>query len=300
MGLLTEELLKIGVPYVHLYEGQVEFFDTLNKLYDKYPDRFSLNKGNLFHLSKTMHVNYRSYGYDDTDDLLINVQRNEWNKESCMQLVGSTSRPMFVNHLILSTVFRTCLMSKGRPTFYIAILPSMWSVSIRILILLKNILPNYIMFQTIFNYHVFGKLDRKAFIPWNRSMTKKDLMKPETMCNIDTEDISFLYLVKMEPKQEIPVVLNGKEDLFYFWHFVRQNFYKPSNRIIPTLERVIPGCGVRLIAKDYNVFTMFNDLDIKQIQDLFLEFRSWPEFEASAFTSSADQTKLWFSNYLEE
>jgi len=48
----------------------------------------------------------------------------------------------------------------------------------------------------------------------------------------------------------------------------------------------VPGCGIRLIAKDYTIFTEFRDLTPAQVMELFKEFKSWPEYENSYFLTS--------------
>lgn len=48
----------------------------------------------------------------------------------------------------------------------------------------------------------------------------------------------------------------------------------------------VPGCGIRLIAKDYTIFTQFGDLSSTEILELFKEFKSWPEYEKSYFIDS--------------
>ncbi|XP_078034235.1 mitochondrial transcription factor B2 isoform X2 [Augochlora pura] len=107
-----------------------------------------------------------------------------------------------------------------------------------------------------------------------------------------------LYVVKIEPKREVPILDYGKNELFYFWYFIRHHLYHPADRIIPSLEKLIPGCGIRLIALNMNVFTQYKDLSIKQMQDLYVEFRSWPEFEKSMFVSNAADVKYMLNNYI--
>lgn len=54
----------------------------------------------------------------------------------------------------------------------------------------------------------------------------------------------------------------------------------------------IPGCGIRLIAKDYTIFTQFGDLTPAQIVELFKEFKSWPEYNESNFLASMNQSSV--------
>lgn len=52
----------------------------------------------------------------------------------------------------------------------------------------------------------------------------------------------------------------------------------------------IPGCGIRLIAKDYTIFTQFGDLTPAQIMELFKEFKTWPEYNESNFLTSMNES----------
>ncbi|XP_031843334.1 mitochondrial transcription factor B2 [Nomia melanderi] len=296
LGFITETLLDIGVPFIHMYEKDMIFFKSLKKLCTKFPEKVSLTKADLFNLSKLMYTEHNNaHAYD----LLKFVQQKQWNEESCMQIIGTLNRSMFLRHLILSAVFRTCFMMYGRSTFYLAIPPSIWNKFTTT----NNALGyTQIMFETIFDYHVLGELDRKAFIPWNKYIRKQVQMKTSTLYKgkeKHVKNLSILYVVKIEPKREIPVICFGKEDLIYFWYFIRHYFYKPSVRVIPSLEKLVPGCGIRLIEKDLNVFTQFKDLSIKEVHNLFLQFRTWPEFEGSIFTLNAADVKKSYINYVQ-
>lgn len=54
----------------------------------------------------------------------------------------------------------------------------------------------------------------------------------------------------------------------------------------------VPGCGIRLIAKDYTIFTQFGDLTPAQIVELFKEFKSWPEYNENNFLASMKQSSI--------
>ena len=79
------------------------------------------------------------------------------------------------------------------------------------------------MFRILFNYIVFGTLDGKGFLPWQK--IKKS--------NITDQ---LFYVVKLEPKSNLLSLFGEKEGVIYFWHFVRQYFYRPTLRVIPSLE----------------------------------------------------------------
>lgn len=86
------------------------------------------------------------------------------------------------------------------------------------------------MFNTLFNYTIFGTLDRKGFLPWQK---KKKIKKYHKKTEIDN---NLFYVVKFEPKPDIFTLFGEKENIINFWHFIRQNLYNPTTKIIPTLE----------------------------------------------------------------
>lgn len=70
------------------------------------------------------------------------------------------------------------------------------------------------------------------------------------------------------------------------------------NNIHNCSRKLVPGCGTRLIKINYNIFTQFNDLNVGEIFDLFMEFQSWPEFSESIFVTGASEVKDTFDTYL--
>ncbi|XP_043255041.1 dimethyladenosine transferase 2, mitochondrial [Colletes gigas] len=290
LGLLTVELLNANVPFIHMYENQSNFYNELIKLCNELPERLSIKEANLIDISKTMHSKNIVKNKHNVYDLFNNVQNKEWEEESCMQLIGVVNKLGFINHLIMSTVFQTSIVMFGRPVLYLAIPPSIWN---KLVNPAKRRSATHIMFQMLFNYKMFGLVDRKAFVPWCTNKAKR------TQGTCDQQDIVFFHVVKLEPKPELFILFRGKQNVKNFWHFVRHNIYKPSNRIIPIMEKIVPGCGVKLIKKNYNIFTQFNDLSPIQMYDLFMEFQSWPEYETSAFVSSAAEVHKMYNEYIE-
>lgn len=128
-GILTTELLKAGVPLIHLYEGKIEMLPILNKLQETYPNKLELRQFNLIKISQLLHID-REMDKKQVEELLQNVKVTDWEDETCMQVIGATCTHSFIKHLIYSLLFRNCFFSNGRTVFYIAIPPSLWYVSI--------------------------------------------------------------------------------------------------------------------------------------------------------------------------
>lgn len=112
------------------------------------------------------------------------------------------------------------------------------------------------------------------------------------------------------------------------WFFIKQHFISRKNRVIPTLERWVPGCGPRLIVntsnaqkgkildpnynreflpifsepsktlsthdffEQMNIFTEFGDLSPTETLTIFDQFVQWPEYEQSPFLTSIENNLM--------
>ncbi|XP_076666330.1 mitochondrial transcription factor B2 [Andrena cerasifolii] len=292
LGMITKELLDNGVPFIHLYEKEEMFVKRLNNLRDEFPKRLSIEHANLYNISRMMNVDSIRSSNEPVFGPLGDVRGRKWEEPSSVQIIGATNKLKFIRHLILSTVFQSSFMMNERAIFYMAISPSIWHRFAEP----RKVTSGNVMFQTIFNYKLFGSLERKAFLPWHRNRVMKNRRKKYAL-DIYTDDINSLYVVKLEPKPDLFTLFKKKQDLIHFWHFVRHNLYKPSYRVIPAMEKIMPGCGFDLIKKNYNIFTQFNDLTASQIYDLFMELQAWPEIKNSIFMSSAADVRTTYALY---
>lgn len=293
-GLLTRRLLEAGVSFIHLYENHSKFYHELQNLKEIFPNRVNITQANLLKMSKMLNLN-SSFNVSQMSNIRLceiynNVPKRKWEEKSCMQVIGAVTRSVFIRHLLISVIFQTGFMMHGRTIFYLALPPSLWN---KLISHGKRNLTLYTMFNILFNSTMFGTLDRQGFLPWQQ--TKKLKTKKFTF----VEDDELFYVVKLEPKSNLLSLFGGREQLIYFWHFVRHCTYIPSLKIIPTLEKIIPGFGVRLIEKNYNIFTQFKELNINQIIDLYMEFKSHPGFNESSFLSSGNDIRKTYDPYME-
>lgn len=131
-GVLTRELLKVGIPLIHLYEGNLRLHKVLETICNKYPERLNLiisRHANLFGVTRAF--------YDDKvrtekkfQDIFEAIKGRNWEDETYMQVIGASDSIHLFTFIIYNLVFRRGVMMHGRPVFYIAILPSLWHVSI--------------------------------------------------------------------------------------------------------------------------------------------------------------------------
>ncbi|XP_047369332.1 dimethyladenosine transferase 2, mitochondrial [Vespa velutina] len=276
-GVLTKELLEAGVKIIRIYEPNECFYPLLRKLQKKYPDRLEIRKANILKMSKLYFLDQQD-NKERINEVLKDVPYVHWENETCMQVIGAIINYRFLKHLICSVVFRTSFMLQGRTSFYLAITPSLW-----------NIISNpqnkaafnflYIIYQTLFDCKYLGDIERLFYIPWPRNSLKQK--------KLQVNDNKILKVVKIEPKADLFKNTTKPIQIISYWYFVKYHLKSKEQRVIPELEKWIPGCGIRLIQKNYNIFTRFVDLTPLEFLDLYEEFVSWPEYENCLFLTSA-------------
>ncbi|XP_011166252.2 dimethyladenosine transferase 2, mitochondrial isoform X1 [Solenopsis invicta] len=287
-GVLTRELLEAGVPLVHLYEGNLKLHEVLETICTKYSGKVNLissKYSNLFGIT-------RAY-YDDKviDEKYQNsfkaMESKNWEDKTYMQVIGANDSKYLITFIIHSLLFRHGFMFYGRPIFYIAILPSLWH-KYNMCTFTNKKLYTYtkVMFKLMFNCELLGTLNRKAFIPWPIKKRQATYKRRRLSAKQDYEQ---MYVIKLEPKADLYSQLSQK-DWITFSYFVRHHMQKRITRVIPALEKWVPDCGIRLIAKDYTIYTQFGDLTPTQILELFKEFKSWPEYTESHFVGSMNNS----------
>ncbi|KAL6264138.1 hypothetical protein P5V15_004217 [Pogonomyrmex californicus] len=284
-GILTTELLKANVPLIHLYEGNLILHEMLKTFCMKYPGKLNLTSvenTNFFGMARAY---YDHISTEKFQKVFENIKSKNWEDETYMQIICATdNRNLFV-FIVYNLIFRKGFMLHGRPVFYIAILPSVWHKYNCTISNHRTYTYSKVMFKLMFNCKLLGSLNRKAFIPWP---TRK-YNTTGTSRLIKKQDYEHIYVVKLEPKADIYSQLSQK-DWIIFSYFVKYYMRKRSTRVIPALEKWAPGCGIKLIAKDYTIYTEFGDLTPTKILELFKEFKTWPEYKENDFVTSMNNT----------
>ncbi|XP_031343753.1 dimethyladenosine transferase 2, mitochondrial-like isoform X1 [Photinus pyralis] len=136
-----------------------------------------------------------------------------------------------------------------------------------------------ILFQLFFNYQVLHKYCKKSFLPWRNVPVKFEQPEDENV-----------LLMKIIPKKQLPVSTEYLPHLFYF---VIDGFKRGHQKVIPTMEKWVPGIGTTLIvppqkykthfANSIDIFTEFRELRPSEILQLFLIMLEHPDFHASPF-----------------
>lgn len=275
MGLLTKELLEAGVPSIDMYEGNECFYQTLKNLMEEYPGRLSLKESSFTKDLKLMDYHITR---DDTSlqSTAVKIQK-KWEEKTYIQIIGSFTEHNFMKYIVTSLLFQNTFMSFGRPMFYLMISPSMWN---SLTCTDKRRSSRAALFQIFFNYCLLGTVSRQSFVPWQRKVHVKRRQRKRVW---QEDDHSYVCVVKFEPKPDLFSKYLSKDDLVPFWHFLRHNLSTLQKKVIPELEKWAPGCGVKLIAKNYTIFTEFQDLTCEDLLDLYRDLRLDPNFVEMAF-----------------
>uniref|UniRef100_A0A1A9VZA8 rRNA adenine N(6)-methyltransferase n=1 Tax=Glossina brevipalpis TaxID=37001 RepID=A0A1A9VZA8_9MUSC len=354
IGLLTRKLLDREEQFkkIMLIETLSYFAETLQEMHNLYPDRVKFKQGDIINLRKLAYMDKIDNG-SRVIELLSDVPYKQYNDESNMILFGAVGCIQFFKHLINSVTFDNSLLSLGRAEMYLVMPPPMYLVNLIerlnfavlftfILLLVQHLTcsndvsylvyrATSILFQILFEYRFIAYLPRDSFLPLQSQKNNKQ----NRLKNIRCAHPEYLYLARIVPRRNLHE-LCPLEDLPALWYFVRQSCLSRRNRVIPNLEKWVPGCGSRLLISNdklkspqqlypdedlnnlpeysspckalstadalpnINIYTEFGDLCPNQMLALFRKFRSWPEYKQSSFLASYDNTMLRIASVSED
>ncbi|KAH9507255.1 hypothetical protein Btru_056732 [Bulinus truncatus] len=150
--------------------------------------------------------------------------------------------------------------------------------------------PIHAIIYLLYDISFIGEFDASSFVPPFNS-TKKPQDK-----DIDT---TKRVLVKLQLKKNINEVLPPEQHV-PFLLFLRQLYKKKKSRTIPTMEMLIPGCGLRMLYEGFTMMDIIQNTKLEHFLHLFKAMLDWPEYETSTLrqhismksTGGADLKKL--------
>ncbi|KAK0182839.1 hypothetical protein PV327_000933 [Microctonus hyperodae] len=274
-GYVTDELLENKVPYIHLYETEPNYIESLKLLSKKYPDRISIRPYNLLTLSKIEYKD-RIKKSEQMDVIFQGAIKKSWNDEPSMHIIGAVPSMKFFYYL-RNSILSQYLSNYGRISLYLAILPSMSMIFNESAEQTTRLNANATFFRTFFDCEMLGSLPRCAFSPMPSDRANKKNKKYR-------EDMDTMNVVKLIPKSDFFNAHFSRRDAELFHHFLAIHLKRADIRIIPALEKWIPDCGPRLIKLNFHIFTKFSELSPTEMLNLFKTFQSWPEYKTSVFS----------------
>ncbi|KAH8382513.1 hypothetical protein KR009_003928 [Drosophila setifemur] len=325
-GHFTRQLLDKETQFkrIILLESLEHFMPRLQELHTLYPERVKVQQGDFINLWKLVYMD-KMDGGTRTPDLLLDVPQKDFSDDVNMLVFGAVGSYPFFKHLINSLIFQTSLYNLGRCEMILAIPPPIYihlTCTNEIGYLIYR--STSVLFQILFEHQFIAKVPREDFLP---QQTVYSPTKGSKLGKVRSINPEYLYLVKFAPRRNLHELVQP-QDLPALWFFIKQNFVSRRNRIIPNMEKWVPGCGPRLIISPHgaesvtptypedlpqklpqyssqstsmslrnyypgiNIYTQFGDLRPSQTLTLFSQFRQWTEYGESSFLASLENALL--------
>ncbi|GLV43499.1 mitochondrial transcription factor B2 [Carabus blaptoides fortunei] len=281
-GFITRELLDYG------------------KLDCEYPGCLTIFNRDFFSIWKLSYQDRHDNG-DRVKRLLSGIENRDWSQEPTLAIIGTLATSNFIRHLILSLIFQFGVMTFGRCELYLVLPPPLYiqlTAGPDTGLLLYR--ASSVLFQIFCDYQILNKVPRKAFLPWDNT---REFKANATLNKFNGIDPDSMYLTRIVFKENLPV---PADRLQHIWYFVRHMMLSRRHRVIPNLEKWIPGCGTKLILAnsssnlkknvniypDLDIFTQTGQLTASQILNMYNDFSSYPEYSESSFIASMETALL--------
>ncbi|XP_015120687.1 dimethyladenosine transferase 2, mitochondrial [Diachasma alloeum] len=276
IGLMTQQLLDSGVSVVHGYDKFTEFMQWLHPLSKRYPGRLHLRPFNLATIAKTDFLDGK-INSRNMDKMFEGIRPRDWRGPPAIAVIGAVPNVNFFYSFQWSLV-NQYLSDYGRAVLFVAVSPST-SLALTDDPNTKHFhKPKNIFLRTFFDFRKLGTLPRNAFYPWVPEKTWR-----KRFAEYYKGDSEIMDVVKIEARADFFTEDFTRSDAIIFYYFLSIHMKTRNTRIIPVLEKWIPGCGPRLIREDYDIYSTFDELNSEQLLQLFKTFKSWPEYETSPF-----------------
>uniref|UniRef100_T1K8W2 Dimethyladenosine transferase 2, mitochondrial n=2 Tax=Tetranychus urticae TaxID=32264 RepID=T1K8W2_TETUR len=272
-GLLLEALLKAGAPKVRgLLHGSSPYKSVLQTLQETYPDRLELRNFDFHNFRSNFKENSGIEGCKRVLDSALETAPVNWTDDPPLKLIltltPSTERRV-LRRLISELTLQSGIYASGRSQLFVFLSEKEYGF----MKTKKDVRPihhqaSHILYQSFFQINHLATFNFDCFYP--------SVNNPKTK-NSNPENV---HLVSILPKLELPDLISTKDWPDYFY-FVKQTMARRRNRIIPFMEKLVSDCGLKLIKNGITVHKAFKDLEPDEFIKLFVEMRSWPEFEVS-------------------
>ncbi|XP_065371982.1 dimethyladenosine transferase 2, mitochondrial [Calliphora vicina] len=334
IGAFTRRLLDNEEKFkkIILMESMDYFMNNLQEMHTLYPDRVKVRHGDLVNIWKLVYQDKMDNGLR-VQELLRDIPTRPFEEDPNILLFGVVGSYQFFKHLVNSIIFQNSFINLGRAEMYFVVPPPIYlhlTCTSEIGYMIYR--STSILFQMLFEYRFIARLPRDDFLP---TQSEYNFTKGSKLGRVRSVNPEFLYLVRIVPRRDIFNYV-APENLPALWYFVKQNCVSRRNRIIPNLEKWIPGCGPRLIINaekaipsvplyddedvaklpkyssrcstisnndfypNINIYTQFGDLNASQMLTLFSLFRKWPEYQDSSFLASFENSMLKMEASAEE
>lgn len=276
-GYITKHLIPLDCPKIKVFEPDFYFKNYMKNIELCYPDKLDVYCKNLSYLFRSG-CRGRYGPRINFEEVIKPMELKEWSEECSIKIIGSCPNDYFLRQYVMSIIFQHGFFQLGRPQLFLILNPKTYGV-----LNSQNIMKTFpILFKIFFDIDYVLSVDRHDFLPWfdiklHASLKKKII-----------SDFDQLTLVRITGRKDLFERIGGAQNLKSLWFFLTQLCKSASNRVIPSIEKWVPGLGYRLLLSGIDTFTEIQDLNPGKVLELFLTFSSWPEIHESHYSSALE------------
>ncbi|KAK7492318.1 hypothetical protein BaRGS_00016415 [Batillaria attramentaria] len=290
-GIVTRKLFKAGLKQVIAVEALEGFIPYLKKLQQEVgPKALAVFQWQYAATALPQWNPDAVYEHPKGSlTSLISGKKDQYNKPplSVLSLVPHLKERAFFMCLLNQWVAQQGLFALCQPEWFVLISADFYQ-SLVVAAMdenrpTKKFTNLAIILQLVFDIQLCTKLPEGLFtppFPQKRRKTKAHAVLPDLAENMR-------YLVRF---RQHPQPLISTSELTVFSSFLKQLLQKRKDRIIPKMEKLIPGCGIHLILMGVSMMKKTGDLPIHLAVDIFRAMQTWPEYEGSPMKQHLSQT----------
>lgn len=146
--------------------------------------------------------------------------------------------------------------------------------------------PPFKTVNAFYDHSLCLKLSTGDFIP---RLPEAKIGKFSLLPDVNASDICLVHL---QPRKSVLSELSQKDRLMF------SLFMKllPKDRLIPKMESLVPGCGLKLIEMGFTMAEETSDVHPHRYLPLYKALITWPEFEGSVLSVLLNDKQGQFKN----
>ncbi|RWS23250.1 dimethyladenosine transferase 2-like isoform X3, partial [Leptotrombidium deliense] len=275
-GILTKALLENGAQRLRIFvPKESDYVLDLKKIETEYSN-LEICYANILDIHRIW-TRDAIQGTSVLPTLFENIEVKNWEEEPVIKLIAPLS-PLtgygFLRNLFKQVAHSTGIFTCGR----MEVFPFINDYEYLQMTSNPKCKDYWIYKKCTVLYHSFFEIQHLHTFSWQ-------IFAPEVITTHKTirrGDPKVCHLVKLTPRKD----LHSKYDpsiLPAFIFFVTQATMKQSNYVIAFFEKLMPGCGPKLIKLGIPLFAKFGELEPDSYLQLFAEISEWDEFKESGF-----------------
>ncbi|XP_055957007.1 dimethyladenosine transferase 2, mitochondrial [Patella vulgata] len=268
-GILTQSLLKTVTDNLIAVESNQEFLPYIQELQDNESDKkLSIINYDVF----DMYKNRNDEKLEQENEIVDLLPKIPWTEDISASIIGILHPRLeswFMTYIAQEFCQGSGLFMAGRLQWFLFVSPRFYRMLIS-----KKSKKLDTLFELLFDIKICHQ------VPISNIYPKYSKMKITKMAESVNENVT--YLIKFTPKPESFDILHPHE-INKFILFLKQLLLKSSERLIPRMEELVPGCGMYLIKDGFSMMQSLKTITPKQCLQIFKLLPSIPYFVVFIF-----------------